>query len=222
MDHHLHRRALLSLTPVVRQHLLGAAHQLLAAIDHVGALCLVALHLLLAPVHAGLHALSRASGSPPRTGTDSRSAAGRLTAVALLTAILPAIALAHGALRRSEPAANARLAAAPRELRLTFTEAVELAVARLTLTGPSGDTVALAPLTLAPDSAHVLVTAIRAPLVAGRYTVAWQVAGRDGHPVRGRYGFTLLPGATGLANALDTAAAGTAPFAGGDATSSAG
>lgn len=48
---------LLSLTPVVGEHLFGAARRPLTGIDHVGALCLVALHLLLAPVHAALHAL---------------------------------------------------------------------------------------------------------------------------------------------------------------------
>src|SRR5215207_7900767 len=61
-----HRRALLlgisallllSLTPVVGRHLFGAAHGPLTGIDHIGAVCLVALHLLLAPVHAGLHVL---------------------------------------------------------------------------------------------------------------------------------------------------------------------
>lgn len=46
---------LLSLTPVVGRHLFGAAHQPLTGIDHIGAVCLVALHVLLAPVHAGLH-----------------------------------------------------------------------------------------------------------------------------------------------------------------------
>lgn len=63
---HRHRRALLlgiagllllSLTPVIGRHLFGAAHKPLTGIDHVGALCLIALHLLLAPVHAGLHGL---------------------------------------------------------------------------------------------------------------------------------------------------------------------
>jgi Zn-dependent protease with chaperone function len=46
---------LLTLAPVVGRHLIGAAHQPLTGIDHVGAVCLVALHLLLAPVHAALH-----------------------------------------------------------------------------------------------------------------------------------------------------------------------
>jgi methionine-rich copper-binding protein CopC len=60
---------------------------------------------------------------------------------------VPAGVLAHGALRRSVPASGARLDRAPRELRLTFTERVELAVARLELIGPEGDQrVALSPL----------------------------------------------------------------------------
>lgn len=63
---HRHRRVLLlglsaalllSLTPVIGRHLIGAAHQPLTGIDHIGAVCLVALHLLLAPVHEGLHVL---------------------------------------------------------------------------------------------------------------------------------------------------------------------
>jgi Zn-dependent protease with chaperone function len=48
---------LLSLAPVVGRHLIGVAHEPLTGIDHVGAVCLVALHLLLAPVHEALHAL---------------------------------------------------------------------------------------------------------------------------------------------------------------------
>lgn len=46
---------LVSLTPVVGRHLVDAIHRPLLGIDHVGALCLVALHLLLVPVHAVLH-----------------------------------------------------------------------------------------------------------------------------------------------------------------------
>lgn len=59
-----HRRALLlgvagllllSLTPVVGRHVFGAVHAPLTGVDHVGALCLVALHEMFAPVHAALH-----------------------------------------------------------------------------------------------------------------------------------------------------------------------
>lgn len=46
---------LVSLLPVVGRHLVDAIHRPLLGIDHIGALCLVALHLLLTPVHAALH-----------------------------------------------------------------------------------------------------------------------------------------------------------------------
>jgi copper transport protein len=125
---------------------------------------------------------------------------GALLAAMLLVAVLPESVSAHGALRRSEPAEGAHLTDAPRALRLTFTEAVELSFARLALSGPNGP-VALGALALAPDSATVLVAPVAGGLVAGRYTIAWQVAGADGHPVRGQITFMVAPGAQGLATA---------------------
>ena len=60
-----HRRAtlvgigallLLATSPVFGHHVLAYEHeQLLAGVDHIGTLCLTALHLLLAPVHRALH-----------------------------------------------------------------------------------------------------------------------------------------------------------------------
>ena len=154
--------------------------------------------------------LNRVPTHVPMQTTISRRAKGRgslrvrfmvfLAVAAVLVATLPATAWAHGALRRSEPAEGAHLTVAPRSLRLTFTEAVELNFARLALSGPDG-AVALGALTLAPDSATVLVAPITGPLAAGAYTVAWQVAGEDGHPVRGQIRFMIAPGAQGLAAA---------------------
>ena len=123
-------------------------------------------------------------------------------------AVVPTAALAHGALKSSLPAAGAHLAAAPTELSLTFTEAPELTFTRVALTGPGGTAIALAPLRTAPGSSRTVLTAIRGSLVAGTYTVAWQTAGADGHPVRGRFSFVIAPGAQGLG------AAGTPPLAG--------
>ncbi|HEU0302449.1 MAG TPA: copper resistance protein CopC [Longimicrobium sp.] len=134
----------------------------------------------------------------------------RLLPVVTALAALPAPSLAHGALRRSVPASGAHLPTAPSELRLTFNESVELAIARLRLLGPDSVEVALAPLVLPPDSATVLVARITGPLRAGTYVVAWQVAGADGHPVRGTYSFVIAPGAQGLAPAA-TSAGPTAP-----------
>jgi putative copper export protein/methionine-rich copper-binding protein CopC len=116
-----------------------------------------------------------------------------------LTLLLPARVHAHGALQRSDPGQGSHLSVAPRELRLTFNESVELAVARLQLIGPDRASVELGALALAPDSATVLIAPVEGGLVAGVYTVAWQVVGADGHPVRGAYTFVIAPGAAGLA-----------------------
>lgn len=138
-------------------------------------------------------------------------AARVVTLMVAVLVLLPATGLAHGALRRASPGDGDVLAAAPGELRLTFTEDVELAFARLALTGPGGP-VALAPLALHPDSATVLIGAIQGALVAGTYTVQWQVAGEDGHPVRGSYSFTVEPEAQGVAgDPAGPAAPGQAP-----------
>jgi putative copper export protein/methionine-rich copper-binding protein CopC len=117
--------------------------------------------------------------------------------VGLAMLLLPSLALAHTGLQSASPGDGDHLSVAPHELRLTFTEAVELALARLALTGPDG-AVEVASLALHPDSATVLVGAIRGPLVGGTYTVNWQITGADGHPVRGEYSFVIAPGAEGL------------------------
>ena len=116
----------------------------------------------------------------------------------LLLLFLAAPLRAHGTLKRTEPAAGSHLTAAPTALRLTFTEAMEASVARLALTGPDGRAVPLSPIRRG-DSATMIVADIVGPLVVGLYKVSWQGTGRDGHPVRGHYQFTIAAGATGLA-----------------------
>jgi len=126
--------------------------------------------------------------------------------VAIWLAATPAVLSAHPKLRRAVPTSGAHLAAAPRELRLTFAPPPELAFSRLRFLGPRGAEVALGPVRV--DSVGTLVAPITGPLTAGTYTVVWQVAGGDGHPVRGRYAFTITPGAAGLPAATPPANAG--------------
>lgn len=120
-----------------------------------------------------------------------------LALAAALVLLAPQVALAHPGLRRSTPADGAHLAAAPRELRLTFTEAVEAAMARLRLIGPSGTEVPIS-LRQPGDSGQVILADVTGPLEAGVYKVEWQVVGKDGHPVRGTISYVVAPGATGL------------------------
>lgn len=118
---------------------------------------------------------------------------------ALLLVLVPAPAAAHQRLLHTSPESGAVLHIAPSELRLAFNEALELAFSEVDLIGPEGVAVALGAARIAPDSAGVLVLPIRGELHAGQYTVRWQTAGRDGHPVRGEYAFAVAPDANGLA-----------------------
>jgi len=106
--------------------------------------------------------------------------------------------LAHGALKTSSPKAGDHLGAAPRELRLTFTEAPELALTRIELRGPDSQVVTLGALRAVTDSSAVVIAPIVGGLVSGTYIVSWQIAGADGHPVRDNYSFVIAPGASGL------------------------
>jgi putative copper export protein/methionine-rich copper-binding protein CopC len=141
-----------------------------------------------------------------------RQPAGRAAAAFLALAALllnPAPASAHQRLLDSSPARDDAVAEAPRELRLRFVEPVQLAFTTVALLGPDGAPVRLAVARLHPDSATVLVVAIHGPLHAGAYLVQWATASRDGHPVRGEFGFAIAEGAAGLA-------AGHAAYPGGE------
>ena len=100
----------------------------------------------------------------------NRGAAPRAGALALLASLAlaapaPSRLLAHATLQSSVPSRGAYLTAAPRTLRLTFTEAPELQFTRVQLIGPEGSAVALGPLRL--DSARTVVADILGALAAG-------------------------------------------------------
>jgi len=115
-----------------------------------------------------------------------------MLAAAVALAVAPSVAHAHGRLVASNPGVGSRVATAPRELRLTFSEKIELAVSRVQLLGPDGNAIALAKMSAAAaDSGRTAIASISTPLAQGAYTVVWQLVGRDGHPIRGRFTFTV-------------------------------
>lgn len=117
---------------------------------------------------------------------------------------VPTLLLAHTALRRSEPASGAHLMQAPRRLVLEFTEVIALATARVILRGPAGDTISLTALRHADSTRRVIEAELNGAPHAGAHTVEWTVAGTDGHPVRGTFGFTIDSAAAGLAAPVDS------------------
>lgn len=122
----------------------------------------------------------------------------RVFAAAMMVAFLPATALAHGRLKSAVPAAGSTLTVVPRELRLDFSESPDLTFSSIRVVSSTGRDIPLGVLGYSADSRRSIVTRIAGALDAGVYTVIWQMAGDDGHPVRGRYDFVIAGDATGV------------------------
>ncbi|MCU0514351.1 MAG: copper chaperone PCu(A)C [Anaerolineae bacterium] len=112
-----------------------------------------------------------------------------LLIVWLLLAALPAQAHAH--LQRSSPAAGQQLSAAPAEIRLWFTEALEARHSRITLRDATGATLELPPATVDPADPHQMAVPLGA-LPDGVYTVVWRaLSAADGHLTEGSFPFSI-------------------------------
>ena len=114
-----------------------------------------------------------------------------LAVAALLSLSLPSAALAHARLVSSLPGQNSAIAPVPTELRLKFSEGVELKFTKVTLTGPQLKVIATGPARLAPGDDSLIVVPITGPLTDGKYTVDWQAVSSDGHRTSGAYVFEL-------------------------------
>ena len=109
-----------------------------------------------------------------------------LAALGVFAASSPA--WAHTTLTSSTPAAGATLAAAPKQVKLTFAEAVTLPAAPISVTGPNGARWTVG----TPSVAGPVVTApVTAAGPAGRYTLTYKVIAGDGDPISGTVSFTL-------------------------------
>ena len=111
-----------------------------------------------------------------------------LAIVAALMALI-APAFAHAKLKQTDPAANAVLRQAPKEISLTFSEALEPAMSRISVTDGQGHDMAGA----APKISGPTLTVAVKPLAAGRYRVSWHVISVDTHTTVGTFDFTVKP-----------------------------
>jgi methionine-rich copper-binding protein CopC len=114
--------------------------------------------------------------------------------VALMFAAGPVFA--HAKLLSEVPAA-ADAASAPaqttpvKELRLVFSEALNLAFSKVKVTDKAGSEVALGAVALDPKDDKTLVAPLTDPLAAGEYTVDWSAVSNDGHKTTGSYSFKV-------------------------------
>jgi copper transport protein len=139
---------------------------------------------------------------------------GAIAAVlaALLGMAFASPAAAHTELVGSSPANGARLDSAPAEVRLTFTESVNLIDGGLRLLDRAGATVPTADPKVA---GHTVTWPMPRNLSDGPYVASWRVVSADGHPVAGAFSFGV--GADAVPVAGDSTGSGgssasTAPF----------
>lgn len=110
------------------------------------------------------------------------------TVLAAMPLALVTPAWAHAALVQAVPAAGATIALpAPTELRLSFSEPLELAFTKVTVSGPDGKAVQTGPLSLDAADPQVLVVPLTGGLTAGTVTVDWTAVADDGHKSNGTY-----------------------------------
>ena len=120
----------------------------------------------------------------------SRVLAAVLAAVlgSILTPAAPA--WAHTRLVSSTPSQGVP-APAPGQVLLAFSETVQPGLSSVSVTGPDGEEHAAGSPSRAGDGTSV-VQAMRSPLPAGSYRVAYRVLAADGHPVTGSFEITAV------------------------------
>ncbi|HVW74543.1 MAG TPA: copper homeostasis periplasmic binding protein CopC [Rhizomicrobium sp.] len=98
-------------------------------------------------------------------------------------------AFAHAKLVQSSPAADSTVAA-PRAIRLTFSEKIVPAFSGLQLSMGDGMTVSAS--TSLSDDGKTLTARPTSPFMAGKWTLSWHAtAADDGHKTEGSYSFTV-------------------------------
>jgi methionine-rich copper-binding protein CopC len=110
-----------------------------------------------------------------------------ILALALGGAIMAGPCMAHAKLQSSSPAKDAQLTAPPKSLTLTFNEAAQVAVLKLTSGGKE--------IPIPVDKNAKAAPSFTFPLPAlapGSYMVQWTaVAAEDGHVTKGSFAFSI-------------------------------
>ncbi|MFC4944865.1 copper resistance CopC family protein [Pseudonocardia sp. GCM10023141] len=142
---------------------------------------------------------------------------GTLAVLALLLGSAPA--WAHSQLERSDPAAGTSLASGPKQVSLTFNEAVQPGFTAITVVGPDKLDYHSGTISEVDDTIAVGVQPLGP---AGTYQIGYRIVSADGHPVSGSVAFTLTaagpgsPAAVPAGNVSDPASTpGSAPPDGG-------
>ena len=99
-------------------------------------------------------------------------------------------ASAHAKLLSLDSAPAAAEKPAGTELRLTFSEGIELTFSKVTIVDASQKEIAQGELALDPADGKTVIVTLPDRLAPGHYTVTWSVVSSDGHKVAGSQDYT--------------------------------
>jgi methionine-rich copper-binding protein CopC len=117
----------------------------------------------------------------------------RTLAFAIVAAILYGnVAYAHPQLQSAEPAARAPTAS-PKQIRITFNEAVIAQFSGIELRDHAGKLIATGKSETDPANRKILVVPVKEELAPGEYNVEWHAVSEDTHRVKGSYAFSVAP-----------------------------
>ena len=97
------------------------------------------------------------------------------------------VAHAHASLSHASPSGGSALSAAPQEVTLTFTDTLEAAFSKLTVTDPNGADVSQGKEQV---TGNVMRVSLK-PLSAGIYKVNWRAVSTDTHKTEGNFTFSV-------------------------------
>ena len=111
---------------------------------------------------------------------------------AIALAMVAARAAAHAFLDHASPAVGSTLRVSPPELRLWFTQELELPFSRVKVEDANGTAVAASDKAVDASDRSLLRISLP-PLAPGTYRVLWHVLSVDSHVTEGDYTFVVAP-----------------------------
>jgi copper resistance protein C len=105
----------------------------------------------------------------------------------LFLTVSAAAAHAHASLTQASPSAGSTMSVAPHEVILTFTERLEAAFSKLTVTDRDGTEVSQGKVQVSDNTMRISLK----PLNPGSYRVNWRAVSTDTHKIEGSFTFSV-------------------------------
>jgi copper resistance protein C len=110
-----------------------------------------------------------------------------VAALSLLFLVVSGPAHAHASLAHANPSADSAVSVAPDEVTLTFTDTLEAAFSKITVTDSTGIEVSQGKIQVSGNTMHIGLK----PLNAGIYKVNWRAVSTDTHKTDGSFIFRI-------------------------------